>query len=69
MPQLTPPLGRFRVPSFFELPWQDFQSMCREVLSREKGIGSSYEYGVNGQAQFGADLIGEYDENGDIDVI
>ncbi len=68
MPQLTAPLGRFQVPPFFELPWQDFQSLCREILSRETGIGACYEYGKNGQAQFGADLLAEYDDRGEVDV-
>lgn len=68
MAQLTPPLGRACVPPFFQLPWQHFQMMCREMLSRDKGIGVCTEYGINGQSQHGVDLLAEYESNGEQDV-
>ncbi len=55
---LPPPLASGDTPPLLRLPGLKFQEMCRDLFDREPEVRQCEEYGKNGQAQRGIDLLG-----------
>src|SRR5215472_10467702 len=54
---VPPPVGSGDLPQLFRLPGLKFQALCRDLLDSEPGVQQCEEFGVNGQSQYGIDLI------------
>lgn len=63
------PVGSGDTPQLYRLPGLKFQALCRDLLDSgaDTEIKSCREYGVNGQAQHGIDLIADRKDGG-VDV-
>jgi hypothetical protein len=42
---------------FLDLPWKDFERLCRSLAERDGTVETAHSYGTVGQAQFGIDIL------------
>ena len=54
---MTPRMRPGQPPPFYELPWEQFQELCRDLLDAQEHIATCDLYGRPGQSQFGIDLL------------
>lgn len=61
-------IRRSQVPPFYELDYETFQCMCRDLFDAETSISTCDTYGVTGEKQFGIDLIARRKDGDGIEV-
>ncbi len=54
---MPPGIDRSQNPPLFQMGAYRFQRFCRDLYSREEGIATCEVFGINGQAQYGIDVL------------